>query len=575
MLSGRRGWGSAVWALLLPVLVLGPALLPGYVLRADMVWVPDLLVGPQTWGLGSALPRAVPSDAVVGILDEVVPGALLQKLVLYGALALGALGARSLVPPTAAVGRWVAVTLWIWNPFVAERLLMGHWPVLVGLAVLPWLLRWGRTASGRGLLGRYALVVPLGCLSAGAGLVTAAVALAAGWPGRSWRVRAGLVAVVAAGNAPWVAAGLVHVTDATSAEAGAHVFATRAWGLLPAWLQVLDLGGVWNADAVLDSRTGPTSVLSVLVVVAAAVLGRRHLLEWWGRRTTTAVVALAVLGWAVAVTSALVPGAVGWLAGAVPGGGLLRDGSRFLALAAPLVVVAVAAGAQALVDRTDVRAARAGLAVAAVLVPLMLLPDLAGGAAGRLRAVDYPPEFAAAAAVLADQRRAGVEVDVLLMPFSSYRAPSWNGGGKVIDPSGRFTASEYVTNDALQVGGTEVPGEDPRAGLVEEALGAADPDERAARLRELGVSHVVRTRGPDVDRITGPRAAEVAGAVLLDEGTLQVVSLGQPVQKWRAVTAVGRAGVASAWGAYAACLAAGLVLSAANVRRNAQERSTS
>src|SRR4051794_2819986 len=86
-------WLPLSWAVVLTVLLLGPALAPGYVLLRDMVWVPDLALRPDALGLGSALPRAVPSDAVVAVLDEVVPGMLLQKIVLAGALIAAGAGA--------------------------------------------------------------------------------------------------------------------------------------------------------------------------------------------------------------------------------------------------------------------------------------------------------------------------------------------------------------------------------------------------------------------------------------------------------------------------------------------------
>ena len=61
-LTWSLAW-SLVWSLVLATLMLGPALAPGYVLSYDMVWVPDLALRPDFWGLGSGLPRAVPSDA--------------------------------------------------------------------------------------------------------------------------------------------------------------------------------------------------------------------------------------------------------------------------------------------------------------------------------------------------------------------------------------------------------------------------------------------------------------------------------------------------------------------------------
>ena len=56
-------------------------------------------------------------------------------------LAAGGIGAARLVPATlAVVVQLVAVTVYVWNALVVERLLIGHWPVLLGYAVLPWVL---------------------------------------------------------------------------------------------------------------------------------------------------------------------------------------------------------------------------------------------------------------------------------------------------------------------------------------------------------------------------------------------------------------------------------------------------
>lgn len=525
-------------------------------MRADMVWVPDLALGPQTWGLGSALPRAVPSDAVIGLLDEVVPGALLQSIVLLASLVGGAWGARALVPRAHTVARLVAVTWWVWNPFVAERLLMGHWPVLVGTAVLPWLVVWARLPARRRLI-RYSVVLPWASLSAGAGVASATVALLAGWRDSSQRARLALVAVVAASNAPWIVAGLAHGAGARSSSAGAEVFAARAWGDLPVWLQVLDLGGIWNADAVLDSRHGAHALVSVVVVMSLAAFGWRTWLSWTTTGQRVALIGAAAVGWGIALLGALLPELVGWLAQHVAGAGLLRDSSRFLALAAPGVVLAVAAGADRVVRCVPGRTGGAALSLAVVLAPVALLPDLAWGASGRLDAVDYPPEFAAAARALQVDQAAGVRGDVLLMPFSSYRAPAWNAHRKVIDPSGRYVTSDFVTNDALVVGEVEVAGEDPRAVAVLAALKAPSPA-REVELRRLGIAHVLRTKGPDVDRIEGPKAARVRGTTLFDSPTLQLVALEGAVRSWPGPGRLSQAAVYGAWGSYFLLWAGGI-----------------
>src|SRR4051794_41984870 len=102
-----------------------------------MVWVPDLSLRPDFLGLGSALPRAVPSDAVVSMLDAVVPGMLLQKLLLVGGLFLGGIGAARLTPEDSLVGKLVAVTVFGGKAVVAGRAPIGDRPVFPRHVVVP------------------------------------------------------------------------------------------------------------------------------------------------------------------------------------------------------------------------------------------------------------------------------------------------------------------------------------------------------------------------------------------------------------------------------------------------------
>ena len=138
---------------------------------------------------------------------------LLQKLVLYGGLVLAGLGYARMVRP-AIVPRMVAVSLAIWNPFVVERLWIGHWPVLLGYAAAPWLVLAGRRIR---LEHRIPIAVwfllPLGSLSASAGLVSALVVMVSALGRRPDMVAARLMAGCLAVNAPWWVAGLFCTAD--------------------------------------------------------------------------------------------------------------------------------------------------------------------------------------------------------------------------------------------------------------------------------------------------------------------------------------------------------------------------
>lgn len=143
------------------------------------------------------------------------------------------------------------------------------------------------------------------------------------------------------------------------------------------------------------------------------------------------------------------------------------------------------------------------LAAAIAVLPLVLLPSLAWGAAGRLRAVDYPAGWAALRRTVAMDRTPG---DVVVLPWAAYRSYPWNHGRRVLDPLPRFLDRRVIVNDAVQVGGTAVAAEDPRARRIDAILRAPGPV--TAPLRAAGVRYVVLDAetapgGPLRDRLEG------------------------------------------------------------------------
>lgn len=558
-----------IWSVALAALMLWHALAAGFVLTFDMVWVPNLALRPDFLGLGSALPRAVPSDAVIAVLDEVVPGMLLQKLVLVGALVGGGLGAARLVGDLGLVPQLVAVSVWQWNPFVVERLVLGHWPVLVGYAVLPWLVLTARSARREERFPlALCLLLPLGALSASAGMMTAVVALVLGL-GRRARTNLALVGAVFAANAPWLLSGLAHAGAATTDAAGAEVFALHDAGWLPGPLAALGLGGTWNTEVVPASRDGALGTVALLLLLGLCALGAR---TWWrarARRESVGLLACWGVGWLVATLTWAAPGVMGAFYEAVPGAGLVRDGGRLLALCAPLVVVLAAHGAAQLAVRAAGTADRTGVVrVAAaggmMLFPIAVLPDAAWGVGGALQATDYPHSYAQAADAIDDRAREVSSGDVVVLPFTSYRAPDWNGGRKVLDPLGRYLSPDFVVSDDLVVDGRRIPGEDPRAAQVRTALEADTAREREAALTELGVAFVVTDKGAVIENMPESLVPRVSGTGLLG-GDVEVTLL-QGSQAQPAPTAA-RAAALAGWAGFGGLLLVGLGHSMWSARR--------
>ena len=85
-------WAPWGWPVVLTVLITAPLLAPGFVVGYDMVFVPDLTLRRDLLGITTALPRAVPSDLIVALLDELAGGQFLNKLVLVAIPLLAGLG---------------------------------------------------------------------------------------------------------------------------------------------------------------------------------------------------------------------------------------------------------------------------------------------------------------------------------------------------------------------------------------------------------------------------------------------------------------------------------------------------
>lgn len=563
-----------LWSLVLAVLMVGAGLGPGYVLTYDMVWVPDLVLRADVLGVGSALPRAVPSDAVVAVLDEVLGGWLLQKVVLLAPLVAGGLGIARMARALPLAGVLVAVTLYQWNAFVVERLLIGHWPVLVAYGVLPWVLMAGSRWREDGRLPPVLLVLaPLGSLSVSAGLATAVALLAAtaqrGADGGRRTARA--LTLLLAANAPWLVSGVLHAGSGLTDAAGAEVFALGAEGSVPAPLAALSLGGIWNAEVVPPSRTGPLGWMALVLVVALAALGARAAVRALGRRGASTLVVCWGVGTGAALLTWAAPGVVGWLAASVPGGGVLRDGGRLLLLAAPGLALLCGAGA-ARVAAMNTGAVRGVVAAGLVVLPVLLLADPLTTSRWRLHAAEYPAEHEAMVELV---RESSVPGDVLVLPLSSYRQPAWNGDRKVLDPLPRLQPREPVSSDELVVSGTAVAGEDPRVRAAARALAEPTAPARARALGELGIGLVVvdlTAPGPPVPAEL--RRGTVRDPVLRRGELLRVSVVGATAAT--PVPASWTVAMTLAWLAFAAGPAAGVVL-AVRARRGqvtARSRST-
>lgn len=486
-------WTRPGYALVLALLVVGPLLAPGYLLLRDAVSTPRSYLSDTALGLTSA-PRATPQDFAVALASHVVDGGIVVKALLVVGLWLAGWGAARLVevvlPPAGAPGQFVAITLAIWNPYVAERLLQGHWSLLVGYGCLPWVATAMLTLrAGSGSLFGLAFWIALAGLTPTGLLLAATVALvcvaapgdgtAGPWP-RRWCAAAALgVALVAA--LPWLVASALgaSLTAHTAANRlGVEAFAPRAEPGLGTLASLASLGGIWNGDAVPASRATLFAVSSAVVLLGIVAAGLPAV-----ARRPSAVPLLVLAAVSVLVPAALATGPglhlLGAVVDAVPGFGVLRDGQKWVALAVPGYAVA-GAGAVVTLRRWTPTPADVAAALVCCLALLLALPDLAWGVWGKVSPVHYPHGWTAVAAAI-NARPAAVAV----LPAGTMRLFFWSGAAPVLDPLPRWVRAEVLSSGDLVISGSTIAGEGAHAREVQRLL-LAGPDPSALAAAGVG-----------------------------------------------------------------------------------------
>ncbi|MCK0112240.1 hypothetical protein MWU75_08835 [Ornithinimicrobium sp. F0845] len=493
----------------------------GAFLFRDFVTVPDPVLGANTLG-GDGAPRAVPLDAVVAALSSVLSAGLVARLLLVAPLLLVGAGMTVLLRHHGPVATAVGAGLAIANPAVAERLLLGQAPSLLGYAMIPWLVV---AVRSRGPLEWRVLLVlaaavpaaltPVGAVMAGVTVVVTVLWFRPPALGRRVLEATALLAPVALLSLPWLVLGLADPTAGAVPE-GADAFAVRSDGWFGTIGSVITLGGIWAEGAWPDSRTNLLVVGAQLVLVLAAITAwvLLHTLpiirgtaddpRWPDRRALD----LAAAGYAAVVVTVLLlagPLLPVWrVLQQVPGVALARDTHRWLGWSALAVAALVALGTAHLVRVIGTRirdgavhnrvgrAAYVGIATGACLAVLSLgvltVPDVPGRLAKDLRPVAMPPEWD----IVVDQLNTR-DGRVLVVPWQPFRQVDWVGPVQFLDPFPRALVHEVVHARDLTVrrDDTEwrVGGEDPAIpGLAE---GVLDPD----ALREAEITRVVIWRG--------------------------------------------------------------------------------
>jgi hypothetical protein len=484
---------TALFGCALAFIVVAPLTRRGWLLLLD--WVP----GPRQIG---ATGGALPTGPLFGLPVRgayLLFGAAVGWIPLAVALVLASAGAARLIdgPWPARISAGVAFA---WNPFVYDRIAVGQMSVLLGYALLPWLLR----AAWRANTRRDVVVVAVWWAAMAActlhfawigGVVVLAAALVrVPELGAARAIRAFTIALVFTGafTAVWVLFA-PHAASPRGTSAVLTTFATRPDPDLGRGLGILAQQGFWRTVV-----TRPRDDLGVFFAVVAgasvatAVLGL-CLARGTKRARLAGIAALSGLaGFMLAFGNR---GPFGFAYTALflhlPGFGMMREAQKWAALVCLAIAVGTGCFAAALAHSRWPR-----LAWAVVAIPIALAPTMAWGLDGRIALSHYPVDWAAV--------RAAVDAQpgpVVALPWEEYPAPVITGDRTVANLAPAYFGTRVVTSRDPDVPG--LPGDTGIRAEIATAVGAASaqaatgaPLHLGADLAHLGYRGVLVV-GPD------------------------------------------------------------------------------
>lgn len=303
-----------IYATALIALLLWPFFLPGFLGLRDMVILDHPALTESAFGLGDTPARNAPQDGFLALIGTILPAGWVARVLILGSAALGAYLATLWVKdPNHQWQKAAAITLTLWNPFVIERLLQGHWSLVMAAWLLPGIAVVTQSSSKAALVAL--------CSLTPTGLVLAI--LTALWTSpQRWRNYGFFLTIGGLLSLPW----LVPSVLTPPLKFGTAAFVARAEAHVGTVGSLLGLGGIWNQAATPDSRNAGFAVFGVALFFI--------LTRWMPKREG----ALAALGLICCLFMTFGP--VEWVTTEIPGAALFRDSHKLIILMLPAMVAA-------------------------------------------------------------------------------------------------------------------------------------------------------------------------------------------------------------------------------------------
>lgn len=524
--------------------IMAPLVLPGYIFALDMVFTPNLPLPPG----GS------PSFVILALLHYaamLLPSDILQKIVLCALLLLAGLGAHVLARTLLQEKSWSALPLYgagllyVFNPFVYARFMSGQYLVLLGYALLPFMIRsvWRffekPTAKTAVIMGGWSAAVSLASVHV-AGIALLIVALLSWlwlWRRRRdkqwlkataiWGVAANGIVLIA--SSYWLVPLLFGVgstanTIQSFTQADRSAFATHGEGL-GVFGNILTLRGFW-AEAP-DLFLLPENVfwwwwLPLVLVLLLVVYG--IYVGWKYSRGLTLAFGAGMLAAAFIAMSTIVNS---WLVATIPLFAGFREPQKFVVILALGYAIFGALALRQLQERLKhLKVSADEVIIVLCALPIATAPLMPLGFAGQLRPREYPADWYTANTLLSAS-----DGKVLFLPWHLYMRFDF-AGRVVANPAKSFFSAPIVMSGNPEMAGAKSYSMTQSQQFIEkQILPAAGRGENiAGRLQKQGIAYVVVAKELDYKNYNF-LSKQPGFTILRDSQTLRIYRVDTTIEK--------------------------------------------
>lgn len=493
------------------VLIMYPLYKPGYIFLLDMVWGPESFVIQAPVVMSSSYPFVLALKALSGI----IPVMVMQKILLSVLLFLPGVFMYRLAR------RYLSWSLALWsglfymlNPFVYERFLSGQFFVMAGFAFFPLVvhcfLRFLEKNNIKNLL-LFSFVFSLyPILSIHFAYIAVFILFVLGLVflvvkhklSKVFRVKfaAGLICfviIVTAINSFWVFS-----KSYENMEIGKNIklsdfqaFRTASDRDFGPYFNVLSLYGFWQEDFLLPKQIVDYWWVITLITVILSVIGiYRSFKIKDPSGLTLGIIFIPAVIVAVGASAPFSAKIVEFLFYHLPGFAGLRETGKIIGILAFAYAILVPRGFLLLLKTQNKIYFRLLFYTALFAIPIVATTGMMHGAAGQLKAYDYPTSWYQAK--LRMQETAFRKV--LFLPWHGYPTIVFAGNSRVVNPARPFFGGKIIAGTIFDNG--YLSGRDN--GVWDQKISSilsssATIDENIDFLKSQNVSHIILMKSAD------------------------------------------------------------------------------